>query len=192
MRRMTERVARDPSSWGALKDEVRRTFEELATEWDERMPPTLLTSFAAGLRTVPHPSRVLDLATGTGLGADLVAAAFPEAIVVGADLTEAMVRAGLRRPRPHPIRFVVGDASRLPFADRSFDLVTMINGPVFAEELDRMLRPGGAILISYSSGPETPIYLPFDELDRLLVAAGLGPIRHGRAGPGEWTAARSG
>jgi ubiquinone/menaquinone biosynthesis C-methylase UbiE len=191
MRRVTEAVTSDPGSWGSVKNEVRRTFDDLAATWEERLSPTVLTSLAAGMRHVPEPSTALDLACGTGLAADLVAGTFPDAFVVGADLSEAMVRAGAAKPRPHELRFVVADASRLPFSDRRFDLVTVLNGLVFADELARTLRPGGSVLIAFSSGEETPIYLPFDGLERLLTSAGFVQFRHGRAGPGTWTFAHT-
>jgi ubiquinone/menaquinone biosynthesis C-methylase UbiE len=191
MRRVTEAVTNDPGSWGSVKQEVRRTFDDLATTWEERLTPTLLTSLAAGLRHVPEPSTALDLACGTGLATDLVAGTFPDAFVVGADLSEAMVRSAVAKSRPHDVRFVVGDASRLPFLDRRFDLVTILNGLVFADELGRILRPGASALIAFSAGEETPIYVPFADLDRLLTSAGLVELRHGRAGPGTWTIARS-
>jgi SAM-dependent methyltransferase len=190
MRRVTEQVTNDPGSWASVKGEVRRTFDEMASEWEDRLGPGLLTAIASGLRHAPEPSAALDLACGTGLAADLVAGAFPHALVVGADLSEAMVRSGVAKARPQPVRFVVGDASALPFADAAFDLVTMLNGLVFADELARIIRPEGSALIAYSAGEETPIYVPFDELDRLLQAAGLIESTHGRAGAGTWTLAR--
>jgi ubiquinone/menaquinone biosynthesis C-methylase UbiE len=190
MRRVTEAVTKDPGSWGTMKDEVRRTFDDLAGTWEDRLGPTQLTALAAGLRRVPEPFTALDLACGTGLAADLVAGTFPDAFVVGADLSEPMVRAADAKPRPHRVRFVVADASKLPFPDHRFELVTMLNALVFADELARVLRPGGSALIAYSAGESTPIYIPFVDLERLLTSAGLVDLRHGRAGSGTWTLAR--
>jgi demethylmenaquinone methyltransferase/2-methoxy-6-polyprenyl-1,4-benzoquinol methylase len=190
MRRVTEAVTNDPGAWGTVKDEVRRTFDDLAGTWEDRLGPTQLTALAAGLRHVREPFNALDLACGTGLAADLVAGTFPNAFVVAADLSEAMVRAGAAKPRPHRVRFVVADASTLPFPDDGFDVVTILNGLVFADELARILRPGGSVVIGYSAGESTPIYIPFADLERLLTSAGLVDLRHGRAGPGTWTLAR--
>ena len=192
MRRVTESVTNDPGSWSSMRDEVRRTFEDLAATWEERLSPTALTALAAGLHHVPKPTTALDLATGTGLAADLVAGTFPDGFVVGADLSEAMVRAGAAKPRPHEVQFTVGDASGLPFPDDAFDLVTILNAPVFADELARILAPAGSVVIAYSAGGDTPIYVPFADLERVLTAAGLVEVRHGRAGPGVWTIARTG
>ena len=190
MRRVTEKLTSDPGSWGSVRGEVLETFDALAAEWESRLGPALLTSLAAGLRHVPSPAIALDLACGTGLAADLIAGTFPDAIVVGVDLSEQMVRTALAKRRPHIVRFLVGDASALPFADDGFGLISILNGFVFADELKRVLEPGGWLLVAFSAGEDTPIYAPFSDLDRLLGSAGFAELRHGRAGQGTWTTAR--
>src|SRR5947209_10759770 len=62
---------------------------------------------------------VLDLGTGTGKLAHTLAQQFPHARVIGADFSEAMLRAARNAP---PL--LAADALRLPFADASFDAVT--------------------------------------------------------------------
>jgi SAM-dependent methyltransferase len=190
MRRVTEKVMSDPGSWRSVRGEVLETFEALAPDWESRLGPAQLTSFAAGLRRVPPPATALDLACGTGLAADLVAGTFPEAVVVGADLSEQMVRTAVAKRHPHPVRFLVGDATALPFTDDVFGLISILNGFVIADELKRVLRAGGWLLIAYSAGEDTPIYASFADLERVLGSAGFVEIGHGRAGPGTWTTAR--
>jgi SAM-dependent methyltransferase len=191
MRRVTEKVMSDPGSWRSVRGEVLETFEAIAADWESRLSPTVLTSLAAGLRRVPPPATALDLACGTGLAADLVAGTFPDAVVVGADLLEQMVRTAVAKRRPHAVRFLVSDATALPFTDDAFGLISILNGFVFADELRRVLRPDGWLLVAYSAGEDTPIYAPFADLERLLDSAGFAEIGHGRAGPGTWTTARS-
>jgi SAM-dependent methyltransferase len=191
MRRVTEKVMSDPGSWRSVRGEVLETFEATSADCETRLSPTVLTSLAAGLRRVPPPATALDLACGTGLAADLVAGTFPDAVVVGADLSEQMVRTAVAKRRPHTVRFLVGDATALPFADDAFGLISILNGFVFADELRRVLRPDGWLLVAYSAGEDTPIYVPFADLERLLGSAGFVELGHGRAGPGTWTTART-
>jgi SAM-dependent methyltransferase len=69
-----------------------------------------------------HPQRVLDLACGTGrVGAELLRRGYE---VVGADLSEPMVRECARQSPP--LAAVTGDACRLPLASGSFDLVVCL------------------------------------------------------------------
>jgi len=90
----------------------------------------------------------LDLGCGTGLTERTIAPEFR--FGVGLDMSPGMVRAA--GDAPGNCAFALGDAGRLPFADRSFDLVfsfTMLHhleDPTLAAmlpEVRRVLRPGG-------------------------------------------------
>jgi demethylmenaquinone methyltransferase / 2-methoxy-6-polyprenyl-1,4-benzoquinol methylase len=100
--------------------------------------------------------RVLDLAAGTGTSSEPFAAA--GARVVPCDFSLGMLAVGRQR-RPD-LPFVAGDALALPFADASFDAVTMSFGlrnvadPATAlGELLRVTRPGGRLVICEFSHP---------------------------------------
>jgi demethylmenaquinone methyltransferase/2-methoxy-6-polyprenyl-1,4-benzoquinol methylase len=112
--------------------------------------------------------RVLDLAAGTGTSSAPFAAA--GALVVPCDFSLGMLRQGRRR-RPE-LPFVAGDAVRLPFADRSFDAVTIsfglrnVNDPEAAlREMLRVTRPGGRLVLCEFShptwGPFRRVYLEY-------------------------------
>ena len=101
----------------------------------------------------PKPTDLaLDVATGTGNTA-LALAPFV-ARVVGLDLTREMLAHASRLTRERSIanaEWVLGDASRLPFADDSFDLYTVRAAPHhftdfdgFLSEALRVLKPGGS------------------------------------------------
>jgi demethylmenaquinone methyltransferase / 2-methoxy-6-polyprenyl-1,4-benzoquinol methylase len=103
---------------------------------------------------VPPGSRVLDVATGTGLVARELAARRFE--VVGLDQSAAMIRHGVEAVAEHAleerIRFVAGQAQRLPFADDAFDALTFtyllryVDDPAATlRELTRVVRPGGVM-----------------------------------------------
>jgi demethylmenaquinone methyltransferase/2-methoxy-6-polyprenyl-1,4-benzoquinol methylase len=104
-----------------------------------------------------RPRLVLDMCTGTG---DLALAL--SGAVVGADFCVPMLararRKAERRGRALPL--CAADALRLPFADASFDVVTVAFGVRnFAAleeglaELVRVLRPGGVLLVLEFSRP---------------------------------------
>ncbi len=100
--------------------------------------------------------RVLDLAAGTGTSSE----PFHDAGVqtVACDFSLGMLRVGKRR-RPD-VQFVAGDGTRLPFADRSFDAVTISFGlrnvvrPERAlAEMLRVTKPGGRLVVCEFSHP---------------------------------------
>lgn len=99
---------------------------------------------------------VLDVAAGTGTSAEPYADAGVQ--VIAADLSEGMLRVG--RERRPDIDFVQADATRLPFADESFDAVTISFGlrniaqhRQALREMHRVTRPGGRLVICEFSTP---------------------------------------
>ena len=66
------------------------------------------------------PSRILDAGCGAGAGLATLGERYPQALVVGADLSFAMVG---RASREHPERLVTADLQALPFANARLDLV---------------------------------------------------------------------
>jgi len=106
---------------------------------------------------------VLDVATGTALVARRLVHAGLARRVVGLDPSEPMLREGSRRSHGNPIVFLLGRAEELPFADATFDALTVSYllryvddpGPTLAE-LARVVRPGGAIAsLEFSVPPNT-------------------------------------
>lgn len=177
---------------------ARRRFDALAADWDRirgRHPDSTRTLDAAlaavGTVDPRPPSRILDVGTGTGQAAFVLADRFPEAEIDAIDAAPAMIEAARRKAEPDGrIRFAVADGGRLPFADGTFDLATLLCVQPFARELHRVVRPGGWVIVAYAMGSATPIYFSPDQLRDVLVRAGFEPPTHGAAGPGEWTAAR--
>jgi demethylmenaquinone methyltransferase/2-methoxy-6-polyprenyl-1,4-benzoquinol methylase len=99
---------------------------------------------------------VLDIAAGTGTSSEPFADAGVN--VVPADFSLGMLRVGNRR-RPD-LAFTAADALRLPFADDSFDAVTMSFGlrnvvgtSEALEEFLRVTKPGGSLVICEFSHP---------------------------------------
>jgi len=102
------------------------------------------------------PRRILDLGCGTGQLTGRLAERFPDAEVIGADLSDGMLGRALERvPEHHHVGFVRADAQRLPLADSSLDVVTCTESfhwyadqEAAAAELARLLRPGGRVVIA--------------------------------------------
>ena len=190
-------IARAPFAWPLLRGASRRYWQDLASTWGEgvdRSSPDYLGPLAAGLLHVrPHPERALDIGTGLGDGALLVAREFPHARVRGVDLSEQMVRRAQARIGLDPdgrVAFRVADASNLPFEDDSFDLVTQLNMPPFFAEIARVLRPGGSVVIAASWGPSTPFYTPEAVLRRGFRRRGIETVQTGEAARGTYLVAR--
>jgi SAM-dependent methyltransferase len=95
------------------------------------------------------PRRALDLACGTGPYARAIAARWPAAEVLGADLSVAML-ARAQKVAGDRVRFLRADACRLPLPDGSAELVTCAGAyhlfpdpEAAAREIARVLAPGG-------------------------------------------------
>ncbi len=105
-------------------------------------------------RLDPQPGEsILDVASGTGLTARLVAAR--GANVTGVDLGEELIQAARQYDTTGSIDFQVGDADALAYPDASFDAVVSTFGVMFsanpdlaAAELARVTRPGGRIALT--------------------------------------------
>jgi len=159
-RLVTEVVVRRPTLWRLFRGPMRKQFDRLAPVWDSMRDPQAFAPVEVALERLPSPPRhVLDLGTGTGSVARLVASRFPEADVVGADISERMIDEARKRTDSQRVRYEVADAERLPYDDGSFDLVTLGNMIPFFDELTRIVASGGHVLFAFSGGPGTPIYV---------------------------------
>ncbi|WP_127841485.1 demethylmenaquinone methyltransferase [Actinomyces wuliandei] len=152
-------LTKDPGEVALMFDAVAHRYDltnDLASLFQVRM-------WRAVTRAAVEPApgrRVLDLAAGTGTSAAGYAAAGAQ--VVACDFSAGMVAEGRRR---HPgIHFVVGDAMSLPFPDASFDVSTISYGlrnvqdPLRAlEEMARVTRPGGRLVVAEFSTPVHPV-----------------------------------
>jgi SAM-dependent methyltransferase len=190
-------VARAPIAWPLVRGLSHQFWEARAPEWGERVERSgaqYLAPLAAGLLHVhPEPERALDVGTGIGDAALLLAREFPHARVRGVDFSEEMVRRAQARIGLDPegrVAFKVADAADLPFEEESFDLVTQLNVPPFFSEIARVLRPGGFALVAASWGPKTPFYTPESVLRRGFRRAGLETLECAEAGSGTYLLAR--
>ncbi|WP_109481427.1 class I SAM-dependent methyltransferase [Paraburkholderia sp. C35] len=103
-----------------------------------------------------HPSRVLELAAGTGAVTRAMLASLPESTeIVATDLNQAMLDCAAKPGTRRPVIWQQADAMQLPFDDASFDLVVCQFGVMFFPdkarafaEARRVLRSGGVLLFN--------------------------------------------
>ncbi|MDH6448019.1 ubiquinone/menaquinone biosynthesis C-methylase UbiE [Streptomyces sp. SAI-149] len=140
---------------------VQEFFSARAADWDSRFPddgPAYAAAVAElGLR---EGDRVLDAGCGTGRALPpLRAAVGPSGVVVGADLTPAMLAAAVQAGRDRDGRLLLADVTALPLRSRSLDavfgagLISHLPDPAEnLRELARVVRPGGILALFHPIG----------------------------------------
>ena len=104
------------------------------------------------------PSRLLDVASGTGDLALEIQDQCPQCEVIASDFCAEMLAHAASRGIA---KTIVADALKLPFKDQEFDVVTVAFGlrnmadyPAALREMNRVLKPGGRLLILDFSLPD--------------------------------------
>jgi ubiquinone/menaquinone biosynthesis C-methylase UbiE len=194
MRLLTRLEGRVPLLHSALTRSHARRFDVLAPQWDtirsdvgdsRRMIEYALEGLGVG-----EPERVLDVGTGTGQAAGILAERYPAAQIDAVDASAQMIELARAKPELARVRFAVADGGSLPYEDASFDLAISLLVHPFEAELHRVLAPGGWALFCYPMGPGTPIWFPASLVVPRLKRAGFAEVRSGAIGRGEWTAGR--
>jgi demethylmenaquinone methyltransferase / 2-methoxy-6-polyprenyl-1,4-benzoquinol methylase len=180
---------------------VRGVFDSVASRYD-----VMNDLMSAGLHRVwkrytvtvanPQPGdKVLDIAGGTGdLGLAFAPKVAPGGTVVHTDINESMLREGRDRllDKGLSLPTLVCDAEQLPFPDGHFDIVTVAFGlrnmthkELALKEMNRVLRPGGKLLVLEFSRVAPPLakaydWYSFNVLPRLgqLVAGDASSYRY--------------
>ncbi|MFF8669446.1 class I SAM-dependent methyltransferase [Streptomyces sp. NPDC015242] len=140
---------------------VQEFFTARAADWDTRFPddgPAYAAAVAElGLR---EGDRVLDAGCGTGRALPpLRAAVGPSGVVLGADLTPAMLREAVRAGRDRDGTLLLTDVAALPLRAGCLDavfgagLVSHLPSPAEnLRELARVVRPGGVLALFHPIG----------------------------------------
>lgn len=148
-------LAKNPADVAAMFDDVAKRYDltndVLSLGQDRRWRRAVVE--AVGAR---HGERILDLAAGTGTSSEPFTAAGAE--VVPCDFSLGMLRVG-KRARPL-LPFTAGDGTRLPFADDTFDAVTIsfglrniVDPDAGLREMLRVTKPGGRLVVCEFSHP---------------------------------------
>src|SRR5579859_2412369 len=153
-------LAKRPSDVAGMFDAVAERYDVLNDVLSLGQVRLWRRAVAAAVAARPG-ERVLDIAAGTGTSSRTFTTA--GSYCVACDFSLGMLQVGARKaagrrqggwPTPEPVRFVGGDALRLPFRDRAFDAVTISFGlrnvadpDAALAEMLRVTRPGGRLVI---------------------------------------------
>jgi len=177
----------DGSASGTLEEpQVEAMFDRIAGVYD--LMNSLMTAGlhhrwrrrAVDLARVGLGDDVLDVASGTGdLAIELADRVGPAGSVIGSDFSEQMLdRARVKAPQ---LEWVQANALALPYADDRFDAVTVGFGArnfsdldAGLEEMVRVTRPGGRVVVLEITTPTRPPLSTFFQLwfDRLVPLIG--------------------
>ena len=153
-----------PYGEGSKQEQIRRMFDKIAPSYDRLNHALSLGIDRRWRRTAVDalgkhkPQQILDIATGTGDFALLLAKRIKPQHIVGADISEGMMAVGREKVKEEGLQNVISfqheDCMQLSFPDGSYDAVTSSYGVRNFQNLDkglqemqRVLRPGGHLLI---------------------------------------------
>lgn len=139
------------------ESKVRQQYNRIAAIYDQRWNH-YVTNTLKFLKNWVHLSPteiVLDIACGTGEFERLILAEHSTQQMVGVDISDQMLAIAQQKLHAFPhVSFQIANASALPFADHSFDVVVSANAfhyfddPTTAlKEMQRVLKPNGKVVI---------------------------------------------
>ncbi len=177
---------------GEKAKHVRAVFDSVADKYDlmnDLMSAgvhRLWKRYLLGQTGLRPGQTALDVAGGTGdIAAGMAAQVGETGLVVLSDINAAMLEVGrnrlLDRGLMRNVRFSLADAECLPFADESFDCVTIAFGlrnvtdkPAALASMRRVLKPGGRLLVLEFSKPVVPGLKPIYDVYSFSVLPWLG------------------
>ena len=184
----------EPAAGGGKAVRVQGMFNEIAGRYDllNRMLSLGLDRRwrreAVRLALAHAPGDILDVATGTGDLAFELKDRAATAAVTGLDFSASMLEQARRKAgaRSADIRFLQGDAQALPFADDSFDALTIAYGlrnlaepATGLREFHRVLRPGGRLVVLDFPPPPGGLWGALVKLYFRVVLPGIGGLVSG-------------
>ena len=134
-----------------------------------------------------HPQNVLDVATGTGDVALLTYRLLQPKKITGVDISDGMLQLGrvkvLKAGLQNVIKLVNADSETLPFADDTFDAITVAFGVRNFEHLEagiadmlRVLKPAGKLVVLEFSQPKNKIFRAFCRFYNNVIVPGAGRL----------------
>jgi demethylmenaquinone methyltransferase/2-methoxy-6-polyprenyl-1,4-benzoquinol methylase len=180
--------------WGEKQRRVRGVFDSVARNYDlmndlmSGGAHRLWKEFTLSLAGLRPGQRALDVAGGTGdLTAGLARQVGRSGMVILSDINAAMLGEGRDRLIDAGVVgnvcCVLANAEKLPFADSSFDCITIGFGlrnvtdkAAALDETRRVLKPGGQVLVLEFSHPVMPLLKPIYDLYSFRVLPLIGKL----------------
>ena len=130
-----------------------------------------------------EPRRIVDVGTGAGASAAMLARTWPQATVEAIDSSRRMLRHARKMHGEPNLTFRRASALAMPYASGSVDVVTCLNAIVVPSEMRRVCAPGGHVLMAATWVP-----LRDDDSDwvRRFTDAGFRRIAADNHGTGSW------
>ncbi len=162
---------------GSKKEQVAEMFDNISERYD-LLNHVLSLSIDKGWRKkvvrmveAKKPKMILDVATGTADLAIALEKAHPDKIT-GIDISNGMLEVGRKKVADKGLSKIItleqADSENLPFPDHTFDAITVAFGVRNFEnlkkglsEMNRVLKPGGHLLVLEFSQPQK---FPFKQL----------------------------
>ena len=171
---MSEKVTPYKNSQLSKKEQVATMFNTISGNYDSL---NRVISFGIDIKwrkkvldlvTKSNPETILDIATGTGDLAILMAQTNAEKII-GLDISAGMLEVGEKKIAAknlsNTIEMILADSENMPFEDNHFDAITVAFGVRNFETLEkglaeilRVLKPNGVFVILETSVPEKTPY----------------------------------
>ncbi len=163
---------------GSKKEQVGAMFDNIAPRYDllnrllSLRIDVLWRRRAIGKLKPLDPKKVLDVATGTADVALEAAKQLKPEKIIGIDISNQMLNVGREKIRKRNLQEIItlenGDAENLRFESNTFDAITVAFGvrnfenlEAGLQEMNRVLRPGGKLIILEFSKPRI---FPFKQL----------------------------
>lgn len=173
---------------GAMFDRIARRYDLLNRVMSFGVDRRWRKKTVAALALPDGPSKVLDVATGTGDLAIAIARRHRGATVIGVDPSAKMIEVGDRKLRKlaDRVSLALGDAQALDFPDGTFDGVTIAFGirnvpdrALGLREMTRVCRPGGRVAILELGEPKGGVMAPLARFHIRQVVPRVGALLSG-------------
>jgi phosphatidylethanolamine/phosphatidyl-N-methylethanolamine N-methyltransferase len=154
-----------------------KTYDEIAPHYDQAMRPLdrwfLARLRATTFRYLPEDARILEIGAGTGRNFVY----YPtNAQGVATEPSIEMLKIAGQKERPENVRLIQSCAERLPFREHSFEaaFATLVfcsleNCAVAFSELQRVVKPGGTVILLEHVRPKNLLGPVFDLLNLITV-----------------------